>query len=153
MKRKRLGQASLFEWKLTLQTKQSHASTPRQKTVYLKCRLPVLHSGCKSNTFPNRVVIYALSLQWESKSKNRNSYNNSRQFWKVIGGLQNITWGGCSLPTPDLDKQILPILTILEHKRCTRISVCTFDSVSWSKDRRNLELYSGLNNLTIKAVV
>ena len=29
--------------------------------------------------FPNRIVIYAISLQWESISKNRTSYNSSRQ--------------------------------------------------------------------------
>ena len=31
MKRKRLGQAFLFEWKVILQTKQSHARTPRKR--------------------------------------------------------------------------------------------------------------------------
>ena len=42
MKRKRLGQAFPFEWKLTLQTKQSHASPPRKRQYtsnvgYLNC--------------------------------------------------------------------------------------------------------------------
>ena len=98
----------LFRLQASFTSKTISRYYTKKNTVYPKCGLHGLHSGYRSNIFPNRVAIYALSLEWQSKCKNQNSYNSRVNSEKLLVGRKNYLEGlicpaGRSLPAPDLE--------------------------------------------------